>query len=631
MSGLIKWRFNFVIFLIAATVVYVLGCYAFQMLKGNSYRAGQSRTSVERGKILDRNGKILASQMNLYNVYISPPKKEDISALAKELAPVIDMGEEEIYNRVYRASGYFLLKRQVPLSVMEQIRNEQKNGRLRAVSTLPVSRRTYPEKNLASQVIGYTGNNNVGLGGVEYAFNKELFEGNDVVLTIDINVQHILEKVAGSTLKETQAESVMFFAMDPRSGEMLGSAVLPGFDPNNYNVNSSENRIYQNPAAISPYEPGSVFKIFSIAALMNSGVISEKSEFICNGVYQKIVAGEKIEIRCADSRPHGRVRPREIVVYSCNVGAALAAERLADRAFHQEILNFGFGSKTGAWISSSSAVPPLQETAGLLRSPENPYWSVRSRQSIAFGQEISVSALQVIQAAGVIANGGVLVPPKLISHISSADGKIIKRWENGVNTSRQVLKPDIAQKMISYMMDTTAEIGTGWRANVADLNMAVKTGTAQQYTPPETRSPADRVQYSAIDFTASCIALLPAESPSLILYVIIFKPRGEILGGRIAAPAIREAAELLIDYLPIPRGKNLIVEHSGSIAFTEKTLPVIGSYVPNFYNLPKKTLLPLLLRDDIHVEIYGEGWVRRQSPPPGTAVVPNMVIELILE
>jgi cell division protein FtsI (penicillin-binding protein 3) len=624
MNSLVKWRFNFVIIALIAAVIYVLGNYAFQILRDGPGRSGRSWLSRERGKILDRNAKVLASQITQYNVHVSPPEQEKISLLAAELAPILGMNSDDIRDMVSNASGKFLLKRQVSETAMEIIRDGQRNGSLKGISFTPVTVRVYPEKNLAAQIIGFTGADNIGREGVEYAFNKELSEGNDVVLTIDINVQHILEQVAGSTLRETQAESVMFLAMDPRNGDILGSAVLPGFDPNNYRAYGNER--YLNRAAHEQYEPGSVLKAFSISALMDSGAVTENSELICNGVYERTFpGGETVRIECADGRAHGRVRPREIIIHSCNVGASLAADRLDNQSFYQLMSDYGFGRKTGAWVNT--------ETAGLLKEPN--LWSGRTRQSIAFGQEIAVSALQIMQAASVIANDGVLIPPKMISHIVGADGRTITGWVRNIdNASRQVIKPDTARKMLSYMADTATEIGTGWRANVDDLHLAVKTGTAQLRDPTARRiDPVTGVtiDYSETDFIASCVAMLPAESPSLVLYVVIIKPRGETYGGRIAAPAIREAAERLIDYLGIPRGRNPLVEHPGSMVFTEERLPVIGTHLPNFYGLSKRTLIPLLDRSDIRVEILGEGWVRRQSPQPGTAITPDMVIELILE
>jgi len=613
MNNLVKWRFFAIIFLMLVASVVILSRYAYHTLSSDSSEGGQSRTSVERGKILDRNGKTLAAQVTLYNVYVSPPKNEDRAYLARDLAPLLEMDAEYITNRLNNAGGNFLLKRQVPAHVMEMIRGEQRNGRLKGVSTVPISSRIYPEKSLAAQVIGFTGSDNIGREGVEYAFNSELSAGGNVTLTLDINVQYILEKVANATLQETQAESVMFLAMDPRNGELLGSAVLPSFDPADYRAYS--NSRYLNRTAYEQYEPGSVFKVFSIAALLDSGVITDQSEFLCTGVYERVFSsGERVRILCADGRAHGRVRAREIIVHSCNVGAALASDRMENQAFYQSMLNFGFGKKTGTWVN--------METAGLLK--ETNLWSGRTRQSIAFGQEVAVSALQIMQAASIIANNGILVPPKLISQIISADGKTATAWDNNGNVRTQVIRPETARRMLSYMANTATEIGTGWRASIEDLNLAVKTGTSQ-YRDPVVGG------YSRTDFIASCIALLPAESPSLVLYVVIIKPRGETYGGRIAAPAIREAAEQLIDYLGIPRGRNPIVEHPGIIGLSEELLPSVDTVVPNFYGLSKKTLLPLLLRSDIRVEISGEGWVRQQFPLPGTPLTADTVIELILE
>jgi cell division protein FtsI (penicillin-binding protein 3) len=179
--------------------------------------------------------------------------------------------------------------------------------------------------------------------------------------------------------------------------------------------------------------------------------------------------------------------------------------------------------------------------------------------------------------------------------------------------------------MRSYMVEVTSDIGTGWRASIRDLSLAVKTGTAQ-IIDPITKT------YSETDFIASCIALLPAESPSLILYLAIIKPQGgEYLGGRIAAPPIREAAEALVDYLGIPRGRNQQVTHPGSVVLPPALSPVVDTVVPNFGGYSKRELLPLLLRDDIRVEISGDGWVRRQSPPPGTPFDRDTVIILELE
>ena len=179
--------------------------------------------------------------------------------------------------------------------------------------------------------------------------------------------------------------------------------------------------------------------------------------------------------------------------------------------------------------------------------------------------------------------------------------------------------------MRSYMEDVTSSIGTGWRANVEDLSLAVKTGTAQMIDPKTGA-------YSSTDFIASCMAMFPAESPSLILYLVIVKPQGvSYLGGRIAAPPIREAAEALINYLGIPRGRNPQIVHPGAISIPAVPYPAVNETVPDFTGVAKQQLVPLLLRDDLHVQINGDGWVVRQSPAPGTPLSSDTVIVLDLE
>jgi len=334
--------------------------------------------------------------------------------------------------------------------------------------------------------------------------------------------------------------------------------------------------------------------------------ITGNSVFYCDGTYHTSSGGQ---INCLGA--HGRVTAREIIINSCNAGAAYASDNLSNSAFYQQLVNFGFGSRTGAGSPG--------ETAGYLVSTES--WSDRTKPTLAIGQEIAVSAYQMLQAATAIANDGVLVPPRIVSKFVSADGSVTP-WEGG--ESRRVISAETAKAMRSYMVDTASNIGTGWRAAVEDLSLAVKTGTAQLIDPVTRR-------YSDTDFIASCIALLPAESPSLILYLTIIKPKGEILGGRIAAPAIREAAEALIDYIGIPRGRNPQINHPSTINIPSVKFLDIQDHVPDFTGLAKRLLLPLLLRDDINVQILGDGWVRRQNPPPGTPVTNGMNIILELE
>jgi cell division protein FtsI (penicillin-binding protein 3) len=609
----LKQRYIVVFSLLVLFLLYLLVTYASLMLKNDlPPPARRSERLTERGAILDRNGRFLALQVRFADVSIWRPSITDIELLTTELEPILEIPSAEIRQRIENSESNFLyLKRQIDDTTARRLSALLEEKRIRGVMVQPIVGRLYPERNLASQVIGFVGDRNRGLEGIEFAFNDILDgiddegRGSQVFLTIDTYVQYILEQIASRTMEETGAEAVMLLAMDPRSGDILGSASLPGFDPNNFRASNEISRM--NRPNIWAYEPGSVFKVFTLAALMDSGAISGNSVFTCNGIY---TPSRGSPIHCLGS--HGNVTAREIIIHSCNAGAAYASDHLRNSDFYRLLNNYGFGLRTGAGSPG--------ETSGYLVQSE--FWSERSKPTLAIGQEIAVSAYQMLQAASAIANDGVLVPPRIVSRIVSADGKTVTPWEGGEN--RRILNPETARAMRSYMVDATSGIGTGWRAAVEDLSLAVKTGTAQIIDPATRR-------YSDTDFIASCIAILPAESPSLILYLTIIKPKGEIFGGRIAAPAIREAAESLIDYIGIPRGRNPQISHPPSVNIPTGRLPEIDSHVPDFSGLAKRVLLPLLLRDDLNVEIYGDGWVRRQSPPAGTPLADGMTIVLELE
>jgi cell division protein FtsI (penicillin-binding protein 3) len=607
----LKRRYIIVFSFLGLFLVYLLVSYAVLMLKGEVTTPYQSAPLPDRGSILDRNGRFLAIQIRFADVSVWRPSITDVDVLSNEIAAILEMSPAEIRDKINSSESNFLyLKKQIDDAAARRLAALLEEKKIRGVMIQPIVGRLYPERNLASQVVGFVGDMNRGLEGIEFAFNGVLDgvddegKGSQVVLTIDSYVQHILEEIADKTMKETRAEAVMLLAMDPRGGDILGSVSLPDFDPNNIRASNLVSRM--NRPVIWAYEPGSVFKVFTMSALMDSGAISGNTVFTCNGAY---VTSRGIQINCLGA--HGRVTPREVIMYSCNAGAAQASDYVTNGAFYGLLNNYGFGSRTGAGSPG--------ETAGYLVSSDN--WSDRSKPTLAIGQEISVSAYQMLQAASAVANDGILVPPKIVARTVSPEGYITP-WESGER--RRVLKAETARAMRSYMVDTASNIGTGWRAAVEDMSLAVKTGTAQMIDPVTKR-------YSDTDFIASCIAILPAESPSLILYLAIIKPRGEIFGGRIAAPAIREAAESLIDYLGIPRGRNPQVAYPSAVSVPVGRLPSLTTHVPDYIGIAKRVLLPLLLRDDVKVEIRGDGWVKRQIPAAGTPVTPGMTIILELE
>ncbi|MDR2537309.1 MAG: transpeptidase family protein [Treponema sp.] len=611
------WRVSAFLGLFILLAALVLFRYGGLMLDPNNKEAEvPERSNAERGAILDRNGHILALSTRRGNVTVWRPEISDLTVFSQTLSPILEIPAEEIRRRITNSSSDFIyLKRRVDHEVIQQIEELQKIP-LKGVSIESAPGRVYPEKTLASQILGLVGDEGMGLEGIEFAFENDLsargnLNGNQVILTIDVNIQYKLEEIARAALVENNAESVMLMAMDPRTGDLLGAASLPDFDPNDIR-SASENVLTYRPAIWS-YEPGSVFKVFSIAALLDSDSIMGNTTFVCNGRYEHVTKlGERVVINCLGV--HGRVSAKEILAYSCNAGVAYASDRIEIDPFYQTLRNLGFGSKIGAGNPG--------ETAGVLAIPRQ--WSARSKPTIAMGQEIAVSALQILQAATAVANDGLLVQPRVVSMIRSEDGQTERVFET--SAPRKVLKPETARAIRSYMADvTSAESGIAWRATMADLSMSVKTGTAQMIDPLTNT-------YSETDYIASCIAMLPADSPSLILYMVIVKPQsGSYYGSRIAAPRIREAAEALVDYLGIPRGKNQQIDHSGTILLENTATPVIDGVVPDFTGYSKRDLMLLLLRDDLHIELKGDGWVRYQNPPAGTPITSDTIITLELE
>lgn len=614
-----KGRFIFFSGLFSIFILLVYVRYAQLMLFPKTVaQTGSPATLMERGPILDRNGTILAMQTRLGNITVWKPEAlNTLESSAELLAPLLDMDAESIISRVQQSNSSFIyLKKRLDQSVLENVEKLIKEGNLPGIAIEPMLGRIYPEKDLASPLIGFVGDENQGLSGLEYAFESELSPqngipyGNQLILTLDTKVQHSLEEIAKRTKDENKAEAVMMIAASPQTGDILGYVSLPDFNPNDISETSELQRMDR--PAIWAYEPGSVFKVFTIASMLDSEAITPTSSFYCDGQYEQTTnSGEKITIKCLGA--HGTVHPQEIITYSCNAGAAYASDTLDAQIFYTMLQNFGFGSKTG--------IGNAGETSGYLR-PVN-RWSARSKPTIAMGQEISVSALQMVQAATAIANDGILVPPRIVSRILNHEGQLVREVQTGM--PRQVIRPETARELRKYMTTAASEIGTGRRANIEDISIAVKTGTAQMIDPKTGT-------YSKTDFIASTLGLVPAEKPVLILYIVIVRPQGDsYLGGRIAAPPIREAAESLADYLGIPRGKSLQIEHSGEIRLNIPPPVSIGDTMPDLRGFSKKQLLPLIFRDDIIVEIEGDGWVKDQSPKPGSPVTTDTIIHLELE
>lgn len=578
---------------------------------------------VERGSIVDRNGKPLAVQTNFYHIGVTPHRIKNLEKFSMDIAEPLGITPKEIQTIITNAdkASFVYLKKKVDQATYTELKKITEDKNYLFVTFDKIPGRVYPENSLASQVIGYMGEEGKGLAGIEYSMQNQLQpdptinpgkspEGKNVYLTIDANLQYKLEEIARETMSSTQAESMMLLASDVRSGEILSYISLPSANLNEYSSASIEETI-DRPAMMA-YEPGSVFKIFTVASMYDAGLIHAGDSFLCDGVYEhRIRGGETIRIKCLGR--HGWLTPREALKYSCNDVLAQIASRTTDENFMEMVRRLGFGQRTGIELPS--------ETPGLVKDTNSRSWSARSKPTIAMGQEISVSALQMIQAASAIANGGIPVKPAIVKRITNKNGTI--EYEHTPEYRDRVYKNSTSEYLLSCM-ETTATSGTGARARLNDISIGVKTGTAQM---------ADKTNggYSTTDFLSNCMAIFPIEEPQIILYIVVVKAKGETYAGRIVAPVIAKAADVIIDHLGMSRGDAASLEHNGKIVISSSKPVKFDSKVPDFTGCSMRELLPLFNRQDIKIKINGSGWVKSQTPEPGTPITENMLIELNLE
>ena len=577
---------------------------------------------TERGSIVDRNGKPLAVQTNFYNVGVSPKQISDKKQFAKDVSQVLQIPESKINSKIDLNSekNYVSLKRKISEDDYRILKDITDDNQYSFVRYDKIPGRIYPEKSLASQLIGYMGNDGIGLSGIEYSMQSILQpipddelnyqHGKNVFLTIDANLQYKLEKLSHEAMEKTQCESFMLIACEAKTGEILSYISLPSSDLNNYSDSKIQETIDR--PAISAFEPGSVFKIFTVASIYDHGILKSGDTFLCDGVYEKkFKGGETIRIKCLEH--HGRLTAREALKYSCNDVIGQISDKISDEQFIQDLKNFGFGSKTGIELPG--------ETSGLLKEAGSSRWSGRTKQTIAIGQEIGVSALQMVQAATALANDGYPVQLSVIKKITNKDGSI--ESEHIPQKKERILKKSTADYILSCM-ETTATTGTGSRANIKDITIGVKTGTAQM---------ADQKSggYSDTDFLSNCMAIFPIDNPQVILYIVIQKAQGEYLAGRIVAPLIKDTADEIIDHLGLSRGDADTFIYNGTNEVENPQTIVIKDTVPDFSGFSKRELSPLLSRKDLKININGSGWVKNQSPAPGTPLTENTIIELNLE
>jgi cell division protein FtsI/penicillin-binding protein 2 len=538
--------------------ILLLRLVSVQLVQGGRFQRIAARQQLatiplqpHRGRILDRRGRPLAINVEVPSIFAVPSAIPDRRAFAERIAPLLELHPDEVVRRLGAGRHFAWLERKVSARVAEQVRALGLSGQ---IGVRMEDRRTYPNGGLAAHLVGFTGIDSQGLGGIELAYDEILRgragkavaeqdgvgrvlvetqrvvespeDGADLLLTIDQVVQHIAERELDAAIERTHARRGSVIVMDPRSGEILALAARPTFDPNS----GTEARpdLWLNRTVAGVYEPGSTFKIFTAAAALDSGVLSGDEKFLCNGSLR--VPGGHV-IREAIPRKLGWLNMAGVIRYSCNVGAAQIATRLGKPLFYRYIRAFGFGDRSGVDLPG--------ELPGLVPPPAA--WLGPGLQTIAFGQGVSVTPLQLLTAATAIANEGAILRPYVVRGRRDRQGRTTA--VAGPSPARRAIRAETAATVLRMMIGAV-EDGTGRLAAIEGYAVAGKTGTAQK--------PGASGGYDPGRYVASFLGLVPAGDPALAVLVVLDEPLGAYFGGEVAAPVFREIAAQTLWYLRVP-------------------------------------------------------------------------------
>ena len=493
---------------------------------------------VVRGTIYDRNGRVLAIETATYNIafHLSELNGRLDEACAL-VAPFLDMSPDQVKEQASHYTNYAMIKKGVGLSQADQLGDAVRNAGLgRAVDIIKVASRSYPASFHASQTIGFVDNLNEGLEGIEYEQNQLLkpdpqlgspdtIYGDDITLTLDIDIQYLLDLELQRIGENDKPDYAVGIVLDAKTGDILALSSYPWYDTNDLSTSSETSRL--NHAVNYLYEPGSVFKVFTLLSELDAGQADFATPFYCDGSF----TFDGITIGCHEA--HGTVTPREMIAKSCNGAVANWALQTDSSTFYKSLEKFGFNQAYDIGLPSRSRA----------RIPDPSSWSLRSKATLAFGQELSVTGLHLAVAATTLANDGRLLSPHLILKRSKGTetGEIGPTlWKRQVEASEPVFKPSLAPEVLDYMKSATEKGGTATLAAVDGVEVSAKTGTAQLYNEA-TKS------YRDGSVLASTIALAPTKDPRYIVYIAAGNPKGgTIWGANIAAPAVGRVLKGLV-------------------------------------------------------------------------------------
>ena len=511
-------------------------------------RLGQTQHREEvtlpasRGTIFDRMGVRIALGERATTVYANPMQIQHPQRVANEVARVLGLDPEVLYPELAdRSRGFVYIARQADAARAAVLVRKKIPG----LGFVTDERRWYPQHSVGAQVLGYVGVDNRGLSGLEFELDRELagasghqtlikdptgrvidvvgdrpeVQGGDVTLTLDHTIQANAEEVLRQTVRKWAAKSATAIVLDPRTGAILAMAVQPGYDANRFPAVPGD--LQRNRAVTDTYEPGSTFKVVTVAAALSEKLVTPATEFTLP--YSIHVADRVIH----DAEPRGTVRysVAQILAHSSNIGAITLAQLLGKERLSSWIERFGFGHKTGIDFPG--------ESPGIVLPADK--WSGSTIGNVPIGQGIAVTPVQMAAAYAAVANRGVWSRPHLVDQIAGRGRPSLHR--------RRIVSPAVAASLMTMLKDVVAE-GTGMYAAISGYAVAGKTGTAQK--------PDSHGGYASGEYVASFVGIVPASRPRLVVLVTVDEPHGAIWGGVVAAPAFQQIASFDLGYLEIP-------------------------------------------------------------------------------
>ncbi|HXW55234.1 MAG TPA: penicillin-binding transpeptidase domain-containing protein [Candidatus Cybelea sp.] len=553
--------------LVLARLSYLqLFCYGEYFAKAQHQQQRIFEISPKRGAIYDRKGRELAVSLPMDSVFADPTDISDPEMVAHLLSRLLALPADEIETKIREARTPVRLAKKLSPDTVQRI--EDMN--LKGIFFQKENRRAYPQRELAASVLGFVDVDEKGLAGIEYALDREIRgrpgkmmvmadgrrrwydrresaadPGASVVLTIDETIQYIAEKELARAISDTHAVRGSVVIQDPSTGELLAIANWPTFDPNS--AGSYPDDMRMDRAVSAAYEPGSTFKVITMAGVIQHGV-ARPNELVDCQMGSIVVAGRLIH----DWKPFGVLTVTGVLAHSSDVGTIKLALRLGSPRFYDTIRQFGIGQPTGILLPG--------ENRGLLRPVEN--WTPSSIGSLAMGQEVSVTPIQIISAISAVANGGTLYRPRVVREVQGG----AQPTALPASDPTQATDPKTAATVREMMEDVVLE-GTGKLAQLDGYTAAGKSGTAQQIDPSTGR-------YSRTRFNSSFVGFAPVNNPVVTILLVLDSPQGEHHGGMVGGPVFKRIAEQVLAYMDVPHdvpapGDNEVAKNS---ALSKKAL-----------------------------------------------------------